>query len=125
MKHYIKENSRVWDVPVFGNEQDYTEEHVRNAKRFYRKRERAALRRMVEETVVEELGTPSQLPKWERELAEAKEEFFLLCQEEDWDRWSDEHDGTEEYDPAYYEREYQLIRARIEKAEKMLAVMAA
>ena len=56
MKHYIDENSRILDVQLFGQEWAYSEGYVRNAKRVYRKRERAALNRMVEQLVIEELS---------------------------------------------------------------------
>lgn len=112
MKHYIDENSRILDVQLFGQEWVYSEGYVRNAKRVYRKRERAALNRMVEELTIEELG--NDFAYWDAELDKAATEWHRLLDERRIERENCEWYGAEEPDEGWYDQ-------RIGEVEKQVA----
>ena len=58
MKHYIHEKGCEFDAHVNYRRNKWSNEaSLSRAKRGYRRRERAALRRVVEELVIEELAT--------------------------------------------------------------------
>lgn len=121
MKHYIDENSRIFGIQLFGQEWAYSEGYVRNAKRIYRKRERAALNRMVEELVVEELGNRRSRSYWEDKLDDLFGELQYLeaCEEYDYEQHDMYGYG---YNKSWYNAEYDRLFAEIDEANYQLSL---
>ena len=76
MKHYTPMKSgdeRDFAAKTWNRNPHWKEERCSKVKTGYRKRERAALNRMVDELVIDELGNDRAY--WERELAAATDEL--------------------------------------------------
>ena len=119
MKHFTREN--LYEFAAI-HERRYigiTRKNVRDSKQMYRQRERAALKRMTDELVAEELhGHEDERGYWERKLFDATAEYDALWDAEERIRetgeWTEEH--TRIFAAAYREvnarrRAYELEAA--------------
>ena len=116
MKHYAPmANGDEYDLldPKTRRYVGHSEGFLAETKRRYRKRERAALKHMVAELVVEELG--NDLPYWDAELDKVVNEWHRLMDERRAERDDYEWYGAEEPDERWYDQ-------RIGEVEKQVAV---
>lgn len=93
----------------------HSEEFLAETKRRYRKRERRALGRMVEELVVEELGDDRAY--WSAELDKALTEHGRVVDEYTEAEYCFEHYG-DEVDWDYYDMRFAELRKRIDIANR-------
>ena len=110
MKHYAKMIGYEVDDILYRRCYGGKPESIAETKHIYRKRERRALNRMVEELVIEELS--NDLAYWDYELDKALEEANDVYEKYARDRERFER-GGEEPDWDYYNDRFEETRRRI------------
>jgi len=99
MKHYVKmANGDEYDLldPKTRRYVGHSEEFLAKTKRRYRKRERAAMKRMLLSEVADESITPDEVEFYRRKLQESVAEYRRLQDDLEWaDEYVWEHFGSD------------------------------
>lgn len=121
MKHYATNKwNELGAIECLGRER-FRAENVARSKHVYRKRERRALDRMVEELVIEEIGNRRSRSYWESELDDLFGELQALEAEEEL-ALEHYHFFGYGYDKNWYKAKFDELFEQIDEANYQLSL---